>query len=227
MVWRKYYQRIVVEIMSYIYVLMPSLFRGLTTTLEIFLVTLIVSIPLGILVALGRLSKVKVISVTTQMYIWVMRGTPLLLQLVFIFFGLPTIGITLSRFNAAAIAFILNYGAYFGEIFRSGIESIDKGQYEAAEVLGLTPRRIFFRIIIPQMIKRVLPPVTNEVITLVKDTSLVYVVGLGELLRASKIASNRDASLVPLALAAAFYLVLTAVLTRIFNRFEKKYAYYS
>lgn len=213
--------------MSYIYVLMPSLFRGLTTTLEIFLVTLIVSIPLGILVALGRLSKIKAISVATQMYIWVMRGTPLLLQLVFIFFGLPTLGITLSRFTAAAIAFILNYGAYFGEIFRSGIESIDKGQYEAAEVLGLTPPRIFFRIIIPQMIKRVLPPVTNEVITLVKDTSLVYVVGLGELLRASKIASNRDASLVPLALAAAFYLILTAVLTKIFNRFEKKYAYYS
>jgi polar amino acid transport system permease protein len=149
-----------------------------------------------------------------------------MLQLVFIFFGLPTVGITFNRLTAALVAFVLNYAAYFGEIFRGGIESIDKGQYEASQVLGLTPVRTFMKIILPQVIKRVLPPVSNEVITLVKDTSLVYIVGLGELLRAGKIASNRDASLAPLVMVAVFYLVLTAVFTKCFEMIEKRYAYY-
>ena len=200
--------------------------EGLTTTLQVFTFTLIFSMPLGICIALCRLSKVKLVRDIAQFYIWIMRGTPLLLQLVFVFFGLPIAGISFDRFTAALIAFVLNYGAYFGEIFRCGIEAVDAGQYEAAEVLGLTPGKTFKRIILPQMIKMVLPPVANEVITLVKDTSLVYVVGLGELLRAGKIASNRDASLAPLVVVAIFYLLLTAVLTKIFKSFEESYGYY-
>ncbi|WP_055669484.1 amino acid ABC transporter permease [Desnuesiella massiliensis] len=212
--------------MNYLTGLLPSLMEGLITTFKIFFITLSISLPLGVIVALGRLSKIRLLSLFTGIYIWIMRGTPLLLQLIFIFFGLPIIGITFDRFPAAIIAFVLNYGAYFGEIFRAGIQSIDKGQYEATEVLGLSHKQTFFRIILPQMIKRVLPPISNEVITLIKDTALVYVVGLDELLRAAKIASNRDASLTPLVAVAVFYLLLTAVLTGVFKKLEDNYAYY-
>lgn len=212
--------------MEYIVRLLPALMSGLNMTIKVFSLTLILSIPLGVLVAVGRLSRIKPLVVLAQLYIWVMRGTPLLLQIVFIFFGLPSVGITFDRFPAAILTFALNYAAYFGEIFRGGIESIDKGQYDAAKVLGFTPAKTFTRIILPQMIKIVLPSVANEVITLVKDTSLVYVVGLGELLRAGKIASNRDASLVPLVVVGVFYLVLTAVLTTAFQKFEDRYSYF-
>lgn len=211
---------------NYIYTLLPLMIEGLFTTLKVFFLTLICSIPLGILTAIGRGSKIKILSGITKFYIWIMRGTPLMLQIVFVFFGLPLIGVTLDRFTAVIIAFVLNYGAYFGEIFRGGIEAIDRGQYEAAKVLGLTPYMTFKRIILPQMFKVVLPSITNEVITLVKDTSLVYVVGIGELLRAGKIASNRDVSLIPLALVGIIYLLLTVIFTAIFNRIEKAYAYY-
>lgn len=212
--------------MNYLMNLFPSMLEGLVVTLNIFTLTLVVSLPMGIMTALGRLSDKKILSSGIQLYIWVMRGTPLLLQLVFIFFGLPLIGITLDRFQAALIAFVLNYSAYFGEIFRAGIQSIERGQYEAAAVLGMSPVKAFIRIILPQVVKQVLPPIANEVITLIKDTSLVYIVGLGELLRAGKIASNRDASLVPLMVVVLFYLFLTAILTWLFKQFESKYAYY-
>ena len=212
--------------MEYILRLLPALLSGLDTTLKVFFLTLILSIPLGVLVAVGRLSKIKPLVALVELYIWVMRGTPLLLQIIFVFFGLPIVGITFDRFPAAILAFVLNYAAYFGEIFRGGIESIDKGQYDAAKVLGFTPAKTFTRIILPQMIKIVLPSVANEVITLIKDTSLVYLVGLGELLRAGKIASNRDVSLVPLVVVGVFYLVLTAVLTAIFQKLEEKYSYF-
>jgi len=211
---------------DYIYNLMPSMLEGLNTTIQIFIITAVLSIPLGVIVSIGRISKLQVLNKIVQLYVWIMRGTPLLLQLIFIFFGLPVIGVTFDRYTAAIIAFVLNYSAYFAEIFRSGIEGIDKGQYEAAEVLGLTRFKTFIRIILPQVIKRTLPPISNEVITLVKDTSLVYVVGLGELLRAGKIASNRDASLTPLIVVGIFYLVLTAILTKLFKVLEDKYAYY-
>ncbi|MDD4570412.1 MAG: amino acid ABC transporter permease [Tepidanaerobacteraceae bacterium] len=211
---------------EYILRLLPALLSGLNVTLKVFFLTLILSIPLGILVAVGRLSKIKPLVALVELYIWVMRGTPLLLQIIFVFFGLPIVGITFDRFPAVILAFVLNYAAYFGEIFRGGIESIDKGQYDAAKVLGFTPTKTFTRIILPQMIKIVLPSVANEVITLVKDTSLVYVVGLGELLRAGKIASNRDVSLVPLVVVGVFYLVLTAVLTAVFQKLEDKYSYF-
>jgi polar amino acid transport system permease protein len=205
---------------------MPSMMEGLKTTIGVFLITLLLSIPLGILVALARLSKIKIAAKASQLYIYIIRGTPLLLQIVFIFFGLPVVGVTLERFPAAILAFVLNYGAYFGEIFRSGIQSIERGQYEAAEVLGLSRTKTFFRIILPQVIKRVLPPVSNEIITLVKDTALVYVVGLGELLRAGKVASNRDASLVPLVIVGALYLFITALLTGALKKLEDRYSYY-
>lgn len=211
---------------DYLLKLMPSMTEGLSVTINLFALTLLLSLPLGMFIALGRLSKNKMISGSVQLYTWVMRGTPLMLQLVFVFFGLPLIGITFDRYEAALLAFVLNYAAYFAEIFRSGIQSIETGQHEAAKVLGYSPSKSFFRIILPQVVKRVLPPVANEFITLVKDTSLVYVVGLGELLRAGKIAANRDASLVPLIVVALFYLLLTAVLTQFFKYCEDKTSYY-
>lgn len=213
--------------MDYIYTLMPSLIEGVTETLRVFLVTIILSIPLGIVVSLARISKNKVLNAISGFYVLIMRGTPLLLQLIVVFFGLPLVGITLDRFTAAIIAFVLNYGAYFCEIFRGGIEDIDIGQYEAAHMLGFSKGYVLRKIIIPQMVKKVLPAITNEIITLVKDTSLVYVVGISELLKAGKIASNRDASLIPLVAAGAIYLIIICVLTKALKLLEKRYTYYS
>ncbi len=213
--------------MEYIATLMPSMIEGLIITLKVFTITLLFSIPLGILTALCRISSIKIINWLSGIYIWIMRGTPLLLQLVIIFFGLPLLGINFDRFPAAILAFVLNYAAYFGEIFRAGINDVDKGQIEASEILGFSKSHTLTRIIMPQMFRKVLPAIANEVITLVKDTSLVYVVGLGELLRAGKIASNRDASLLPLFVAGAIYLIIIAILTIVFNKLEKKYDYYN
>ncbi len=215
-----------VELLNYVLALLPALMSGVVITLKVFAFTLVLSIPMGILVALGRLSRLRIIRRLAQLYIWVVRGTPLLLQLIFIFFGLPMIGIVFSRFNSVMIAFSLNYAAYYGEIFRGGIASIDRGQYEAAEMLGMSKRQTFLRVILPQVIKRTLPAVANEVITLVKDTSLVYILGLSELLRAAKIAANRDVTLAPLVVAGVFYLILTGVFTKVLQQMEERYAYY-
>ncbi|WP_315079258.1 amino acid ABC transporter permease [uncultured Clostridium sp.] len=213
--------------MNYILSLMPQILEGLKVTLEVFALTLILSIPLGIVVALARTSKFLILRKLTGIYVLIMRGTPLLLQIVIIFFGLPTMGITFDRFTAAILAFVLNYAAYFGEIFRAGIISIDKGQYEAAEMLGLTPKDTFFRIILPQAVKRVIPPVANEITTLVKDTSLVYIIGLDELLKIAKIASNRDVTLIPLILAGVVYLIVMGILSKVLEKVEKKFEYYN
>ena len=213
--------------MQMIVELLPQFLSGLLMTLKVFIFTIILAMPLGVITAIGRLSKIKIISRVTEIYIWIMRGTPLLLQVVFIYFGLPVIGIKFDRFAAIIIAFVLNYGAYFGEIFRGGISSIDQGQYEGGEVLGMTPSNIFFRIIFPQAVKRIIPAVSNEIITLVKDTSLVYIVGLDELLRVAKIASNREASLIPLLLAGVVYLIIVGALTKMLRNVEGKYNYYS
>ena len=195
---------------SNIVMLMPQVIAGLKVTLEIFAITLILSIPLGIITAMGRRSKIRIINKITSIYVLIMRGTPLLLQIVFIFFGLsiPSIGIVIDRFPAAILAFVLNYGAYLGEIFRAGIDSIDEGQYEAGQVLGMSSKDIFFRIVLPQAFKRVLPPITNEIVTLVKDTALVYVIGLSDLLKVGKVAANRDSSLMPLLVIGIVYLIL-------------------
>lgn len=212
--------------LNYILELMPQVLDGLKMTLEIFIMTLVISIPLGIFVAVMRTSKSLILSKLSGLYVLIMRGTPLLLQITVIFFGLPLVGITFDRFPAAIIAFSLNYAAYFGEIFRAGIQSIDEGQLEGAEVLGMTKKDTFFRIILPQAFKTVLPPVANEITTLVKDTSLVYIVGLDELLKIGKIASNRDVSLLPLIIVGAVYLIIIGILSECLKKIEKKYDYY-
>ena len=214
---------------SNIVMLMPQVIAGLKVTLEIFAITLILSIPLGIITAMGRRSKIRIINKITSIYVLIMRGTPLLLQIVFIFFGLsiPSIGIVIDRFPAAILAFVLNYGAYLGEIFRAGIDSIDEGQYEAGQVLGMSSKDIFFRIVLPQAFKRVLPPITNEIVTLVKDTALVYVIGLSDLLKVGKVAANRDSSLMPLLVIGIVYLILIGVLSKIMEKIEKRYEYYN
>lgn len=200
--------------------------EGLKITLSVFFITLIISIPLGIMIAFLRLSKNKIISQIANIYILIMRGTPLLLQLVFVFFGLPLMGIIFDRFDSVIIAFSLNYAAYFAEIFRGGIQSIDKGQYEGAFVLGFSKVEMYRKIIFPQVIKRVLPAMSNEVITLIKDTAIVYTIGLNDILRLAQIAQNQQASIVPLIEAGAVYLVLIGILTIVFKKIENKYAYY-
>lgn len=213
--------------MSYIFEIMPQVLEGLKVTLEIFALTLILSIPFGIVVALMRISKSLILSKISEVFILVMRGTPLLLQIIVIFFGLPLVGITFDRFPAAILAFTLNYGAYFGEIFRAGIVSIDNGQVEGAKVLGLSSKDTFFRIILPQAFKRVIPPMANEITTLIKDTSLVYVLGMDELLKIGKTAANRDVSLVPLLIVGVVYLIVIGVLSQVLKKIENKYDYYS
>lgn len=200
--------------------------QGLEIVFTVFFLTLIVSIPLGIVVCALQLSKNKILNYISNAHILLFRGTPLLLQLIFIFYGLPLIGIVLDRFTVAILAFTLNYSAYFAEIFRGGIESIDKGQYEACLVLGFDKVSIYKNIIIPQVIKRILAPMSNEVITLIKDTSLVYILGLNDILRVAQISSNRSLSLIPLLEVGFIYLLLVLVLSNIFKTLERKYSYY-
>ncbi|WP_460287063.1 amino acid ABC transporter permease [Clostridium sp. CTA-7] len=205
---------------------MPQVLEGFKVTIEIFIMTLILSIPLGVIIALGRISRIKILKSITGAYVLILRGTPLLLQILFIFFGLPLLNISIPRFPAAILAIVLNYGAYFGEIFRAGILSIDKGQFEGAEVLGLSKKDTFFRIIMPQALKRIFPPVANEVVTLVKDTALVYVVGLDELLKVAKIASNRLSSIMPFVVVGIVYLIFNGFLTKALEAIERKFNYY-
>lgn len=200
--------------------------QGLQIVFAVFFLTLVVSIPLGVVICVLQLSKSKILNYISKTYILLFRGTPLLLQLIFIFYGLPLIGIVFDRFTVAILAFTLNYSAYFAEIFRGGIESIDKGQYEACLVLGLDKISIYKNILIPQVIKRILAPMSNEVITLIKDTSLVYILGLNDILRVAQIASNRTLSLIPLLEVGFIYLALVLVLSSIFKTLELKYSYY-
>ncbi|MGB7474109.1 amino acid ABC transporter permease [Trichococcus sp.] len=208
--------------MDLIQMILPSLLDGLKMTLTLFFIIGISSIPLGFLIAVIRVYGPKWLGFLIQIYVFIMRGTPLLLQLMFVFFGLPLIGITLDRFSAAILAYMINYAAYYAEIFRGGITAVPKGQFEAISVLGIGKVRGFFKIIIPQVTKIVLPSVGNEVIALVKDTSLVYVIGLGELLRAGQIAANTYASLVPFLAVGIVYLSVTAVITVLLNKLESK-----
>ncbi len=207
-------------------ILIDQLMGGLKITLLVFILTLILSIPIGVIVAILRVKGNKLTKRIIDLYILIMRGTPLLLQIIFIFFGLPLVGIRFGRFTAAIVAFVLNYGAYFAEIFRAGIEGVDEGQLEACEMLGLSEFDIYIRIILPQAFKKVIPPVGNEVISLIKDTALVYIVGLQDILMVGKIATNREASLFPLVMVGVIYLLLVMVLTNIFKKLEKKYNYY-
>ena len=203
----------------------PSLLDGLKTTLLLFLIIVMITIPLGFLIACVRVYAPKWLSWIIQVYIYIMRGTPLLLQLMIVFFGLPLVGITFDRFPAAVFTFTINYAAYYAEIFRGGILSIPKGQFEAIKVLGIGKINGFRKIIIPQVMRVVLPSVGNEVIALVKDTSLIYILGIGELLRAGQIAANTYASLIPYAAVGAIYLIVTGLVTLLLNTIEKKSNY--
>ena len=204
----------------------PQLFKGTGITLQLFFWTLVGSIPLGVLLAFILASKSKIVKPIVQTYVWLMRGTPLLLQLIFVFYGLGVVGIVFDRFEAAVIAFILNYAAYFAEIFRGGIQSIPHGQYEAAQVLRLSPWQTISKIIIPQVTKITLPSVGNEVISLVKDTSLIYILGLSDVMRIGKIAMEREATLLPLIGVGLIYLAMTGIFTLILKQIEKRMAYY-
>ena len=212
--------------MNYILEILPSLLSGAATTLQVFALVLVFSIPLGIMLAFSMQISLKPLQWLLNIYIWIMRGTPLLLQLIFIYYVLPSIGIRLDRIPAAIIAFTLNYAAYFAEIFRGGISSIPTGQYEAAKVLKFTPVQTIRLIILPQVVKIVLPSVFNEVMTLVKDTSLVYALGISDLILASRTAANRDASLAPMFVAGLIYLLLIGLATLVAKQVEKKFSYY-
>ena len=200
--------------------------EGSTVTLEIFCVTLALSLPLGFFVALGRLSRSRILGRLIDFYIWVMRGTPLMLQLLFVYFALPMIGIKLSDLSAAFLAFVLNYAAYFAEIFRAGIQAVPRGQYEAARVLGMSYPLALRRIILPQVLRITLPPVSNETINLVKDTSLIYILAMNDLLRVARTIVQRDFDMTAFFIAGVFYLFMTAVLTWIFKKLEAHYGRY-
>jgi polar amino acid transport system permease protein len=203
---------------------------GLMLTVRIFVITLIGSLPLGIVVALCRMSRFKPLSLLAQLYISILRGTPLMLQLMAIMFGpYYLFGMQMGsdwKYWACSIGFILNYAAYFGEIYRSGIQSIPRGQYEAANVLGYSRAQTFMKIVLPQVIKRILPAMGNEIITLVKDTSLAFVLGIGEMFSQAKALSAAQVSMVPYALAALVYWVVCLLIEFVLGRIEKKMNYY-
>lgn len=211
-------------------VMIGALVEGLGLSAWIFVVTLIGSLPLGIVVALCRMSSFKPLSLLAQFYISILRGTPLMLQLMAFMFGpYYLLGMNLGpdwKFGACAVGFILNYSAYFAEIYRSGIQSIPKGQYEAALVLGYSRAQTFFKIVLPQVIKRILPAMGNEIITLVKDTSLAFVLGMAEMFSVAKALAASNVSMVPYAIAALIYWVFCLLIEFILGRVEKKLAYY-
>ena len=204
------------------------LFSGVGVLLQIFIITLILSIPLGIIIAILRNSKCRIISSITRVYILIMRGTPIMLQIIVVYFApYYLFKINYDRFLAIIIAFVANYAAYFAEIFRSGINSIPKGQKEAAYTLGFNRIQVFFLILFPQIVKRVLPPVSNEVVSLLKSTSLAQIIGISEMFALAQKQANYYFSVTPLFIAGMYYLVLTFLVSLIFNKVEKKMEYYS
>ena len=206
-----------------------QLTNGFGVTVVIFLITLAVSLPLGLIITFGSMSKILPVKWITKTFVWIIRGTPLMLQIILIFYGpgllfdMPA----LPRLTAVLIAFIINYSCYFSEIYRGGIESISKGQYEAGQVLGMTKTQIFFKVVLFQVIKRIVPPMGNEIITLVKDTSLVRVIAVTELVKAAEDIVSMKMIIWPLFYIGAFYLLFSALLTFLLNLAEKKLNYYS
>ncbi|NOU79408.1 ABC transporter permease subunit [Paenibacillus sp. LMG 31459] len=216
--------------MDYIIKISGPMLEGARTTVLLFLIVIVLSIPLGMVVTLMAKSSIKPLAWIAHTYIYVMRGTPLLLQLLFFCFGLPQIPVigqylVMDRFVAASLGFILNYGAYFAEIFRGGMLSIDKGQHEAAKVLGLSKWQTLRKVILAQMFRVALPAVANESITLVKDTALLYAVAVPELLNFAKTAVNRDFTVTPFVVAGVIYLLMTLVLTLFFKTLEKRFKF--
>ena len=210
--------------------MLPQLMNGMAVTVQIFVVTLVFSLPLGLLVSFGRMAKNPVIRWITKAYISIMRGTPLMLQLLVVFYGpYYLFGLQIGgsyRFIAILIGFGINYAAYFAEIYRSGIESMPLGQYEAARILGYSKSQTFFRIILPQVIKRILPSVTNEVITLVKDTSLAFTISVIEMFTVAKQLASAQAAMTPFVAAGIFYYVFNLLVAVVMEYFEKKLSYY-
>lgn len=217
------------ELIDYLLKITPVIANGLGVTVSLFLIVLVLSVPFGVLAALLRLSSIGIVRKIMAFYVYIMRGTPLMLQILFIYYGLPFIpyvGVQLDDTTAAVISFVLNYAAYLCEIFRGGIQSIPKGQYEGAKVLGFTYVQTMRKIILPQVVKRVLPPLANETINLLKDTSLVYILAMNDVLRITRGIVQRDFDTSAFIVAAIFYLIMTFVLTNIFNYLEKRYAVY-
>ena len=220
--------------LQYIGTLLPSLLSGTVMTLKIFVLTLAFSLPLGLPFALAAISRLRPLRFLSKTYIWVFRGTPLMLQLFFVYYGLPILAqkigpawaqlLRMDNVTAAVVTFTLNYAAYFAEIYRAGVQSIDAGQHEAAKTLGCTRWQTMRLIILPQTLARVVPPVSNEVITLVKDTALVTAIGVAELLKAAKDANNRDVNPTAFFAAAVIYLLLTFVLTLVSQWCEKRFS---
>lgn len=213
-----------------IQMMLLQLGKGMIVSVEIFILTLLFSLPLGLVVAFGRMSKNFLIRTITKVYISIMRGTPLMLQLLVVYFAPYYIfGMKIApsyRFLAVIIAFAINYAAYFAEIYRSGIESMPIGQYEAAEVLGYSKAQTFFTIILPQVIKRILPSVTNEIITLVKDTSLAFAIAQAEMFTIAKQIAAAETSMLPLAMAGVFYYIFNLIVATIMEKVEKAFSYY-
>ena len=211
--------------------MIAQLGSGMLISTQIFVITLLFSLPLGLVVAFGRMSKNRVISMIVKFYISIMRGTPLMLQLMVVYFGpYYLFGIKIKSNNyrliAAMIGFVINYAAYFAEIYRSGIQSMPAGQYEAAKLLGYSRSQTFFRIILPQVIKRILPSVTNEVITLVKDTSLAFTIGVLEMFTQAKALASSQTSMIPFVAAGLFYYVFNLIVAVVMEYTEKKLSYY-
>lgn len=208
--------------------------EGAGVTLKVYFITLLFSIPLGVICAIGKLSRFKILHALLGIYTWVFRGTPLMLQLMFVYYGLGIMSsgtsletlLTFSPLQAACVAFVINYTAYFTEIFRAGIQSIDHGQYEAAQALGMTPWLTMKRIILPQAMKVIIPPLGNEGITLVKDTALCFVIALPEILKNASTTVSREFDVTAYFIAAALYLILTFVIIQIFRKIEERFVYY-
>ncbi len=211
-------------------VMLLKLLNGLLLSVEIFILTLLFSLPLGLLVAFGRMSANAIIRIPVKIYISIMRGTPLILQLMVVYFGpYYFFGVTMPRgyrFTAVIIGFVFNYAAYFAEIYRAGIESIPVGQYEAAKVLGYNSVHTFVRIVFPQVLKRILPPVTNEVITLVKDTSLAYVISVSEMFTTARALASAQRTVAPYVAAGIFYYVFNYIVAAAMERLENKMSYF-
>ena len=204
-----------------------SLFEGLWMTFKIFGLTLLMALPLGLIISFGSMSKFAVIRYPIKLFIWIIRGTPLMLQLIIFGFGPGLLGISgMNTFIAVIMAFVINYACYFSEIFRGGIEAIPKGQYEAGTVLGLTKRQIFFKIVLLQVVKNILPPMSNEFLTLVKDTSLANTIMIYEITWNAKRFMNSAGILWPLFYSGLFYLAFCGILTLLFSYIEKKLNYY-
>ena len=205
-----------------------QLLEGFGENCIIFIVTLLAAIPLGLIISMGSMSKFKPLKWLTKTFVWIIRGTPLMLQLVVVFYVPPLVSngsVTFARMNAALIAFIINYAAYFSEIFRGGIESVPKGQYEAGQVLGMTKGQIFFKVVLLQVVKKITAPMGNEIITLVKDTSLSSVIAIPEILMRAKDFSMQGL-IWPLFYSAVFFLAFCGILTLLFSFIEKKLDYY-